>query len=283
LKEKVSMEEDVRYMEELWRWKQRITAARSNLPLAKENDLREWERDNPGRDISDWPGWETLIGEKPISGREARSIFRTERLEKIAADDTPVKLQHVPRIIVLMTPHKKQELDLVNGVDMETVGAHLAPMVAQYDKDTRPSLDVNEERIVSFTSGDKDIPSYAYSQLLPDGTIEIVRASYYDKDNHHIGLDYEADVVDAVRRALLLQETLGVEAPIAVTLSLIGTASCKLRDGSQPPVGKPIEANDIKGGEVVFNLHKPRSDSDVASLLRHSFNIVRRAGRIREL
>lgn len=277
------MEEDVRYREELMRWNQRMAAALRNLSAADESELREWQgqhRAGQGADNSDWPGWERLIGKKPISGREERSLSREERLAKIAADETPVPLDHVPRVVVHMMPHKKQELDLANGVDREVVRTHLAPMVARYMRQNRYGVDVSEAQIVSFTSGEEGVSSYAYSQLFPDGSVEHVRASYYDTEHRLIGLDYEDDVVDAVGRGLLLQEALGVEAPIAVTLSLIGIAGCRFSDGALPPKGEPIKENEIKVGEVIFSKHQPRTDADVAALMKNGFDTVRRAARL---
>lgn len=275
------MEEDVRYGEALFQWKRQVEIAKMTLAPEQRDRLREWQSQSGGReDTSLWPGWEELIGERPIPASEERARFREERLAKIAAGETPVPLDHVPRVIVHMQPHNKQELDLAAGVDQEAVATHLAPMVARYMPTNEYGVAATDEGVVSYSSGAEDVSSYAYSKLFPDGTIEHVRASYYAPEHNEMGLDYEDDVVNAVSRGLILQEKLEVEAPIAVTLSLVGVAGCRLRDGSCPAQGEPIDRDEIKIGEVIFSEHKPRSDDEIRASLKHAFDAVRRAGRL---
>lgn len=251
------------------------------LSPEQRDRLREWQSQSGGRkDISQWPGWEDLIGKRPVSGSEERARFREERLAKIAAGETPIPLDHVPRVIVHMQPHEKQELDLAAGVDREAVATHLAPMVARYMPANEYGVTASDEGIVTYSSGAEGVSSYAYSQLFPDGSIEHVRASYYAPEHHEMGLDYEDDVVNAVSRGLVLQEKLGVEAPIAVTLSLVGLAGCLLREGSSPAQGGPIDRDEIKIGEVIFSEHKPRSNDEIGASLKHAFDAVRRAGHL---
>jgi len=142
------MEEGVRYREELMRWNQRMNVALGTLSPESGNDLREWQQGAGGDDLSEWPGWEGLIGKKPVSGREERSHFREERQAKIAAGETPVPLDHVPRVIVHMVPHKRRELDLSSGVDREVVVTHLAPMVARYMPKNEYGISASEEGII---------------------------------------------------------------------------------------------------------------------------------------
>lgn len=213
------------------------------------------EKNADGQNIktADWPGWERLIGKKPVAGAEARTLFREERLRMIAADETPVELDHVPRVVVHMIPHEKHELDLLAGVDRSLVSNKLMPMVSQHMPQNEYGIDADAERIVSYTSGDKGFPSYAYSQLFADGAIEIVRASYYEKEHRLIADEYEDDVVNAVQRGLVLQDVLGVEAPISVMLSLPGVAGCQIGDRNLFPQRRPIkedELNEDEGGVI---------------------------------
>jgi hypothetical protein len=264
------MEEDVRYGEALFQWKRQVEITLTTLSPDQRDRLREWQSQSGGReDISQWPGWEDLIGKRPVPGREERARFREDRLAKIAAGETPVPLDHVPRVIVHMMPHKKQELELASGVDREAVATHLAPMVARYMPANEYGTTVSDEGIITYSSGAEGVSSYAYSQLFPDGSIEHVRASYYMPED---------DVVNAVSRGLVLQEKLRVEAPIVVTLSLVGLAGSSLRDGSRPVQGEPIDRDEIKIGEVIFSEHKPRSNNEIGASLKHAFDAVRRAG-----
>lgn len=274
------MGEAEEYREELMRWHERMAAASRNLSAEDERELRGWGQKNAdGQNVktADWPGWEKLIGKKPVAGAEARALFRGERLRMIAAAETPVELDHVPRVVIHMLPHKKHQLDLSAGVDMSLVSIKLMPMVSQHMPQNEYGIDADAERIVSYTSGVKGFPSYAYSRLFADGAIEIVRASYYVKEHRLIADEYEDDVVNAVQRGLVLQESLGVEAPVSVMLSLLGVAGCQIGDRNLFPRRRPIKEDELRMREVLFSSHRPRSASDVAALLRTSFDTVWRA------
>ncbi len=49
-------------------WYRQMAETYANLPEDEKKTLEEWARENLGREgavLSDWPGWEKYIGERP--------------------------------------------------------------------------------------------------------------------------------------------------------------------------------------------------------------------------
>jgi hypothetical protein len=262
-------------------WSRRMMVAYALMPEEERAALHEWERTHvDGRLVltSDWPGWERIIGHRsPDWGKEARKEFRDERLRRIAANHTPVQLDHAPRIIAHIMPQREYEIDLLENVSKETLALKLVPMISKHSVEYTP--EPNADGFIAYAPGGE--PCYAYTQLFNDGKIEIVRASYYVEHRRYIHSEYEDEILRAIQRGLTLQEMLGIRTPVFLTLSVLGAAGCRIGtdDLNAFPSSRPIrqEDDEMRMQEVIVTSFGPHTIAHLAMLMKTSFYRVWRA------
>lgn len=264
--------------DEMIRWYGRMVAAYETMSEADKQELHEWERTHlDGRYVgtSDWPGWERLIGRRPDPGAGARINFREERLRRISGGDTPVELDHAPLIVLHVQPCAfQEEIDLPGAVDTGTLMRNLAPVLSKRAGATAAfQHEPNAEGYIAYAPGSE--PVYTYAQIFRDGKIEIVRASYYREGLRVINREYEGEILDALARALTLQEALGIEPPVSVMLSLLDVAGCSVGTDQQLlPGTHPIRQDNLLPREVLVTSFEPRTQEHLAQLMRTTFNQV---------
>ena len=261
-------------------WSRKMMIAYASMPEEDRAALHEWERTHvDGRLVltSDWPGWKRIIGIPPDWGKEARKEFRDERLRKIAANQTPVQLDHAPRIIAHMMPQREYEIDLLENVSKETLGLKLVPMISK--SSVEYTHEQNADGYIAYAPGSE--PCYAYTQLFHDGKIEVVRASYYVEHRRYIHSEYEDEILRAIQRGLTLQELLGIRAPVFLALSVLGAAGCRIGtdDLDTFPSSRPIrpEDDEMRMQEVIVTSFGPHTIAHLAKLMKTSFDRVWRA------
>jgi hypothetical protein len=137
----------------------------------------------------------------------------------------------------------------------------------------------NDDGYLSYAGSEE--PCYAWMQVFHDGKIEIVRASYYGKDNQLIDIEYEGELLLAFQRALKIQAALGIRQTIHGTLAILGAAGCRMRRGEGAVVvdSSPVKLtdNDMKMSEFVVTAVGDHEISHLARLMRASFDRVARA------
>ena len=263
--------------DEIIRWYGKMAATYETMSEADRQELREWERTHlDGRYVgtSDWPGWDRLIGKRLDQGTGARINFREERLRRISDGGAPMELDHAPLIVLHVLPCKfQEEIDLPGATDINTLVRNLAPVVSKSASATAFQHEPNAEGYIAYAP--RPEPVYTYAQLFRDAKIEIVRASYYREGLRVINREYEGEILDALARALTLQEALGVEPPVSVMLSLLDVAGCSVgTDQDLLPGTHPIKQDNLVPREVLVTSFEPRTPEHLAQLMRATFNQV---------
>jgi hypothetical protein len=209
--------------------------------------------------------------------KQTRSEFRERRLAAISSGLTPVQLDHSPLIIAHLLPAQQYEAGLLNKVDLERFDSDLKPMVSK--REHAYDAKRNDDGFVAYAGSEE--PCYAYTQVFHDGKIEIVRASYYDKDSRFIDSEYEGELLLALQRGLRVQEAVGVRGAIHVTLAIIGAEGCQMRRGEgnvvtgSSPV-KPADT-DMKMSEFVIVNVSQQDLPQLARLMKPSLDRIARS------
>ncbi|BAZ24399.1 putative transcriptional regulator [Kalymmatonema gypsitolerans NIES-4073] len=145
--------------------------------------------------------------------------FRTERIAKIIADETPVPLEPNPKIVLHILPIASftsgENIDL-NAIKNNQL--RLEPINSQGWR-TRYNFD----GIVTYCSIEP--LSYSYTQAFRNGAIEAVDASILQT---YQGLKaiptvyYEEELIKSLQQYLQLQQQLELNPPVLIMLSLLG-------------------------------------------------------------
>ncbi len=153
--------------------------------------------------------------------------FREDRLARIVADETPVRLSKPERLVLHMIPIQSfltnERVDLSRA---NTLVEHFRPMRTS-SISWRYNLDglLFWEREVREDTG-----SESYCQLFFDGTIETVSAGFarqveseeYGRNRIISGVYWEKVIVDSVSAYLKGLRTLGVPTPVVIMASALG-------------------------------------------------------------
>ncbi len=231
-----------------------------------------------------------------------REAFRNERLNKISTGKsiTVLPLDETPRIILHMIPHTPLEtfdlgaftlptLQLENEIDHITPEVALfLPITAPYNR--RVGGKFNDDGLLVYVRAAYDIrdgnpvmeiepekrSAYSYLQVFNDGSIEVVRASYY-RGHRLIHENYETALLEAVPRCLRIQEELGVEPPISVYLTLSGVLNAHLSDDSKKEKSGPLKTDPFYIPEIVVASFAIDDQNKLIESLREGFQQVRHA------
>ena len=261
-------------------WLKKIEHAYPHMSVEDREALQEWERENVNErtvNRSDWPGWDRFFGVRPDFGKSARQRFRDDRVRLIADSRNIVLLDHSPTIIVHLMPSREYDVDLLDKFDKDAFSAETLPLVFNREY----SIDSNVDGYVAHAP--RDQPYYACTQIFHDGKIEIVRASYFGEGRRLIHRKFEEEFLRAIQRSLVLQQQLGIPAPVLATLSVVGAAGCRITkdDSNVYAESTPIkqESDVMKMPELTITTLSPQTLSHLAVLMRGSFDrIWREAG-----
>lgn len=176
--------------------------------------------------------------------------FRTERLSKILADETPVSLIKNPKIVLHIVP--------VGAFD-PAVRFDLSAVVDDVS-DTKPigcgswNHRYNFDGLLSYARGQGE--AYSYLQIFHHGAIEALQASYLEPTGEERiirSTAIENAMADYLSRYMRTQQKLGVEPPFFVMLALLGVAGYRI-NGSDRFLGSDghaIDRNDLIIPEVM--------------------------------
>jgi hypothetical protein len=163
--------------------------------------------------------------------------FIQNRLAKIIADETPILLSMPSRLVLHLLPLnpflKQTRLDL--GLDRELT-LHFKP-IAVGGWDDRYNLD----GFMTYRAERDTRACHSYCQLFFDGTIEAVYANILrgrggeapEKDGNSFiaSVFYERAVVEAMKSYIKGYKVLGVDAPIIVSMALLGCTGAYMYTG----------------------------------------------------
>lgn len=195
--------------------------------------------------------------------------FRSERLSKITAGETPVMLKEGARIVLHIVPIAA--LDPSSRFDLSSLRGEtdrLIPMDVNGGWN-RPRY--NFDGLVA--SAQHGGLSHSYLQLFRNGSAEAVNTSLIrEPDQEHFIEDrYEREVLAATTRILSVQKELGVESPLFVMLSFLGVKGYSmLFSGSSPDAGHPMDRDNLLVPEEMLETF----EGEVQSTMTEVFKIV---------
>lgn len=199
--------------------------------------------------------------------------FRTERLGKIIAGETPVPLAGKASVVLHMIPlpsfADRQLFDVVAAI---AAGTHFPlPLTGMHGGN---QYRVNLDGIVNFVLGDEE-GAASYAQLCRNGAIEGVAVINEDKDGLYLmSIQLANMVVAGAKQYLAVQNNLELPFPVFAMLSFCGADGCRMRYTDVSGMGwyqsQPLRGTVIAFPEVALD----SSTSDVPRVLRPLLNMV---------
>jgi hypothetical protein len=195
--------------------------------------------------------------------------FRDERLARIIADETPVTLPPCPKVVLHLFP--------VTTLDPAT---HYDLTRFEHRPDDLPPLAgggirfrYNLDGIVTYIPPLGNSPCDGYVQLFRNGTIESVEshmlfAQAEEKLIPHAHL--ESRLISCLRAYLTAQQTLGLEPPIVLLLSLLGVRGYRIGVGPFRDTKPPIDRDAVLLSDVLVE----DFSADSAAILHPVFDGV---------
>jgi len=198
---------------------------------------RFWARSSAGKYEPNVDELRALFNLTPQLADRIRD-FRADRLAKIAAELTPVKLMDRMCLVLHVVPYST--LDPAGAlISLPDVDQHPQPF-APIGSRSASNWWVNFDGIVIPSNANREAPTQrAYTQVYRSGRIEAVASSIAPGDDQSgkagrfSSIGVEGKILSSLVRYLKGLQALGVEAPYAVMVSLIGTRGAHINIGIQ--------------------------------------------------
>ena len=199
--------------------------------------------------------------------------FRLDRIAKIRADDTPVPLVQGARIVLHVVPlaafSSFVQIDL-QSIPIISRELHLIPLGFVTGWDGRFNLE-GYVRYISLRDG----LSLAYLQIFRNGALETVDtslASHSTAGGYLRAATLKTDVIEKLGYYLESFRGLGVDAPAAVMISLLGVKGHRVGPQEMAAihgVGR-FDRDVILVPEVLLDSF----DADITKLMKQTFDVV---------
>ena len=164
-----------------------------------------------------------------VEGERLRN-FRIDRIGRIIAGETPIPIGDQAKIIIHLIPvsafdtgikHDLRELQLSPSPE------DLAPIYATYGSNLR----FNFDGILTFEKYNHSEPAVSYLQVFRNGIIESSCASLFDHDREPPlipSILFEEEIVKSLGKYFRIQNTLEIEPPYFLLISLVGVKGYNL-------------------------------------------------------
>lgn len=168
--------------------------------------------------------------------------FRSDRIAKIIADETPVMLEPHPKIVLHVLPIESFSSNITIDLNSVDRASSLQPMYS-HGFNRRYNFD----GLLTYSPSQESI-AYSYAQIFRNGSIEAVEAyllGILGEKKLIPSLGYEEEVIKALQSYLALQRQLELRPPILVMLSLLGVKGCmmgvdSLRNRQRVPIDRDV-------------------------------------------
>jgi hypothetical protein len=205
------------------------------------------------------------------NGAQRIEAFRTDRLARIMAENTPVPVHEGPTVILHMAPLPAfANRDLLDIVTMVASGTHMPlPLRGMGANRVAPNL------LGLLTVVGDAVPANGYGQLFRSGAYEGLACVSEDNGERYAGgIDLANMIVGSTRNFLALQHSYQVAFPTFAMLSFCNAKELRLRVRTEMGVGyyqtQPLGQEIVAFPEIVFE----GPGSDVPTTLRPLLNIV---------
>jgi len=202
--------------------------------------------------------------------------FRTARLSKIVAGETPVSLDEVPRIVLHIIPFGA--FDPAARFDVSSLARDTGRLQPIYTEGWNRRH--NFDGFLTYGQFPKSASAHSYLQIFRNGSIEAVEAFLLrnrEKEGNRTipSITYERELLQALPRLLSIQKQLGVEPPLFIMLSLLGVSGYIMAvNRSRFWLGRddihPIDRDALLVPEVVVESF----DCDPAEVMKPVFDAV---------
>lgn len=174
---------------------------------------------------------------------ERLNLWRLDRLAKIEAAETPVRLQAGPRLVLHMIPLSAFDPGFVAKLPNEPGDPNLFPLYSM-GYDGRPNFD----GFVTYYSPGGREPRTSYLQLFRSGCIETVdtlllaanASSPLVQERIIPSVALEHRLIESLQRYLQVARSMGVEPPAFVALTLMGVKGFSLYVDPQFRTSAPV-------------------------------------------
>ncbi len=216
--------------------------------VAFKNDSKFYSRNSAGKYQLDVSELRAAFVLSETTTERIRN-FRIERLSKIVAGETPVRLNPTPKIILHIIP-----FGAFNPASRFSVSS-LANDIGRLQPISAAGWNSrhNFDGYLSFAD------SLTYLQVFRNGNIEAVNASIIETVDRRLtiptipSLLFEEKLLDALPRFLSIQRQLGVEPPLFIMLSLLGVSGYRMGVDSRldSTFGYPIDRDALILPEII--------------------------------
>lgn len=192
--------------------------------------------------------------------------FRSDRIAKIIADETPVMLEPHPKIVLHVLPIESFSSNITIDLNSVDRASSLRPIYSSGWNNR-----YNFDGLIAYSSFSESI-THSYAQIFRNGSIEAVEANLLrirDEKKLIPSIGYEERLINALQGYLELQRQLELRPPILVMLSLLGVKGYMMT-GDWDRQRVPIDRDVLPIPEVfVEDLTAQASD-----ILRPAFDAV---------
>jgi hypothetical protein len=150
--------------------------------------------------------------------------FRTDRVSKIIAGETPVPLAKDPKVVLHIIPITAfgSSRTLLDVSSLKRDSRDILPLIpGSSGLNQRYNLD-------GYLTHDPTEESSTYVQIFRNGIIESVETKFMGNDRTFIGEVFDFEVYDGVKDYLNFEKRVGIEPPYLIMLSLLGVFGSKL-------------------------------------------------------
>jgi hypothetical protein len=193
-----------------------------------KNNGRFWARSSAGKYEPNVEELRRIFTEAPLLAERVRA-FRTERIARIAAHETPVSLLDGGSLVLHVVPFAA--FDFGNALSLDKVAAqpHLfVPIGSTSVQDYQITF---EGLITASNAEGLSKPQRAYVHVLRSGAVEAVASSLSGEEKRLILPHIEAMVVKYSRNYAASLQNFGAEPPFAILTSLVDVKGKQLLQG----------------------------------------------------
>ena len=232
--------------------------------MINKRESRFYSRNNAGKyplDVAEIRSAFALSESLPDKIRR----FRDDRIAKIVADETPVKLSGSCRVVLHLLPIAA--LDPTTRIDTASLSGKIVPGIYFPGNNFRHNFD----GYVTFHQTQNPPLSRSYVQVFRNAAIEVVDSLQPTQEEKLIGGNYfEGWVIKALPHYLKLEEELQLQPPLFVMLSLVGVRGYKMSAGVFRNDGDSIDRDTLFLPDIIVEDH----DVSAARLLRPAFDAL---------
>jgi hypothetical protein len=155
------------------------------------------------------------------------SELREQRLKAISSGQTPVNLQGTSALVL----HVVSLNSLLHQIEIDVAAAEPSFRIPPFGRVSGFNRSINFDGLISYTPFDGNGQSWRYTQLFRSGLVEGVDGALAFKDalgGLRVSLpEIDAEYIDATRTFIEVLQSLRIDGPFVVMLSLLGVRGAK--------------------------------------------------------